>query len=108
MRVEENLRETFSEIIPGPRLYQRDKINAFLLTQVYQLRNVYNNKNNREIFFRFAFCIFAFRGLDPPLRLCVELGHGVVRNLDSKLIIFLILFINPQETDLKSSTRLKV
>ena len=50
--------------------------------------------------------IFAFGGLDPLLRLCVELGHEVVGNLDSKLIIFLILFINPQETDLKSSTRL--
>ena len=62
--------------------------------------------------------MFEFRGLDPPLRLCVEFGHKVVGNLDFlyffidffaefKTYHLLILFINPQETDLKSSNRLK-
>ena len=35
--------------------------------------------------------IFAFQGLDPPLRLCVELGHEVVGKLDF-LHFFLYFF----------------
>ena len=35
-------------------LYQRDKINAFVLSQVREFRNVFNNNNNREIVFRFV------------------------------------------------------
>ena len=77
-------------------LYQRDEINAFVLSQVREFRNVFYNNNNREIVFRFVTRtkkqvyytmriesqIFAFRGSAPPLRLCVELGHEVVGNLD--------------------------
>ena len=54
MRVEENLREAFSEIAPGSCLYQRDKIKAFVWSQVYELRNVFNNKNSRKIFLSFC------------------------------------------------------
>ena len=76
-------------------LYQPDKINAFVL--IHELRNLFNTKNNREIGFSFCYeCgarnkwtspwaiesqIFAFRGSDPPLRLCGEFGHEVVGNL---------------------------
>ena len=76
-------------------LYQRDKINAFVLSQVREFRNVFNNNNNREIVFRFVTrtkkqVYYTMRnrvsdicqGSDPPLRLCDQLGHEVVGNLD--------------------------
>ena len=55
--------------------------------------------------------IFAFRGSDPPLRLCCEFGHEVVGNLD--LLEFFLDFFTEFKTnhlshsDKSSGDRLK-
>ena len=88
------------------------------------MRNVFNNKNNKEMVFSFFHECgtknkvyytmrnrVSDRGSDPPLRLCCEFGHEVVGNLD--LLEFFLDFFTEFKTnhlshsDKSSGDRLK-